>query len=548
MKVFLSMFACCCFVLPQETNAQYEATINSLFRDWDTTNAPGGVVAVVQQDCVMYRKAFGLADLQKGTSITPAMSFNLASLAKQFTATCIALLEEAGKLSVETRLSQYYPDFPFADRVKVRHLLDHTSGIREAYVLAVLSGKMNLRGQLPRKYQTKDYLLGMLTRQTDLNYPPGEVMVYTNVNYILLGDIVEKVSGRSLRQFADSAIFQPLGMMHTFFRDTQDTVVANETPGYHYTGKRFKREAAVGGVVGDHNLVSTLDDLILWVKNFDNNALGSKNSTLIEKLTRSSRLNNGNLTDYGYGLWTNEYRGLRQLYHGGDNGQHTSFILRFPDQDLSIIVLANASRYDDTQRKAYHIADVLLKEHLEEKAPPPSSYAYVNLHEEVLTPKVGLYQMIDEQGLAQIRKVSFVEGSLYISDAYHHRGLPLRPVTPDFFVAKNPLGKYLRLTFTPTSDGLTVREQYEDNAWEFTQVKDLSIDYEDYGGRFVNESVDAQLTVKSRKNKIFAQRGIIKIPLVPIGEDTFYGTQIEGRYYVPKRLSRSGYPAYGNGE
>lgn len=523
MRIIFYILLFSCFQ-EQTVFAQQNLAIDSLFRDWNTPEKPGGVVAVLQEDQVVYQKAFGMADIRKGIPNTIDRSFNLASVAKQFTAACIALLEEQGKLSLEDDLSQFYPEFPFADRVKIKHLLDHTSGIREASVLAILSGKMNIKGQLPKKYQTKEYYFNMLTKQTDLNYPPGEVLAYTNINYILLGDIVEKVSGQSLRQFADSAIFQPLGMTHTFFRDSPDTVITNEAHGYLYTGKRYKPKKAFGGIVGDHNLVSTLDDLIVWMRNFDHNQLGDKSDQLIKTLITSSYFNNGAPTNYAYGLWSSEYRGLRQVYHGGDNGQHTSHLMRFPDQRFSVIVLANSSKYDDTQSKAYQIADVLLKDKLEEKAEIDTSFAFISIKEEALRPKVGLYKMINDQGMGQIRKVSLHEGSLYISDSYYHDGLRLDPIATNKFIAKNPIGKYLHITFKYTVEGTQLLEKYEGKERQLSKVKELTVDYNEYSGLFINKSVDANLTIKSRKNRIFAKKGIIKIPLIPIDKDIFYDT------------------------
>ena len=525
MKILFNVLLTCFFLLWQKTSAQQSAAIDSLFSHWNASRTPGGVVAVLQGDRVLHKKAFGLADIRKSAPNTVGLSFNLASVAKQFTATCIALLEEENKLSLEDYLSQYYPTFPFASRVKIKHLLDHTSGIREASVLAMLSGKMNLKGQLPKKYQTKAYLFNMLTKQTNLNYPPGEVVAYTNINYILLGDIVEKVSGQSLRQFADNAIFQPLGMTHTFFRDSPDTVVANEAKGYSFKGKRYKPRKVWGGIVGDHNLVSTLDDLIAWMQNFNHNQLGDKNEQLITTLTTSSHFNNGKPTEYAYGLWTSEYRGVPQMYHGGDNGQHTSFIVRFPDQQLSVIVLANSSKYDDTESKAYQVADLLLKDQLEETAKAAdTSFTFISLNKEALRAKVGLYKMISDQGMGQIRKVSLVDENLFISDSYHHAGLKLNSIAVNNFVAKNPIGKYLHINFTDTPNGVQLLEQYEGKKRVLSKVEDMNVSYDEYRGLYINRSVDAKLSIKSRKDRIFAKRGIIKIPLIPIGKDTFYDT------------------------
>ncbi|MFM7486323.1 MAG: serine hydrolase domain-containing protein, partial [Cytophagales bacterium] len=322
--------------------------IDSLLSIGDHTRKPGGIVAVLKGDEVIYKKAVGLADISRNIPNSFDHKYDLASIAKQFTGICIALLEEQGKLSTEDLLFLYYPDFQFSKEIKIKNLLDHTSGIREAYVLATLSGKINLKGELRKKYNTKPYLMKVLTREKDLNFEPGSELAYTNINYILLGDIVEKVSKQPLYRFADSAIFKPLQMNNTFYRFKQNMEIPGEAKGYFVKGKKYKPVKAVGGILGDGKLVTTIDDLLKWENNLRHNKLGKSSQQLIEKLYTSSKLNNGDLSHYGYGFWINEYRGLKQINHGGDDGRFTSFILKFPEQEIVIIALANSSLYNNT--------------------------------------------------------------------------------------------------------------------------------------------------------------------------------------------------------
>jgi len=507
----------------------YRIKLDSLFRNWNREDAPGGVVAIISKGEVMYKKGFGRADVNRKIKNAPETQFYIASVAKQFTALCIAILEEEGNLSVDDDLLKYYPEFKFQEKITIKNLLDHTAGIREAYVLAILSGKVNLKGEVPEKYQTKEYLLKVLAREEDLNFVPGEEMVYTNVNYILLGDIVEKVSGMSLRQFADSAIFRPLGMKNTFFDDDPASMTPNAAMGYVYKSEnKFKKGKPKGGVVGDHNLVSTVEDLILWDQNFYHNRLGKKDTQLIETVTTSSTLNNGEPTHYGYGLWLENYRELKTVFHGGDNGLHTSCILRFPEQEFSVICLANSSRYSDTQQKTYQVADIFLESYLSKPVNSPEQFKFIEVNPDDLRNKTGLYTHLDAQGIGNLRKVSLKDNDLYISDSYYHDGLKLSPVDPLHFVAKNPGGEYIHIYFSTNVAGeITLKEKFRDNEVTLTQLQDTGAlpNYGEYAGTYFNSSVKATIKVKAQKDRLVARKGIIKIPLIVFEKDVFYAPQ-----------------------
>jgi CubicO group peptidase (beta-lactamase class C family) len=494
--------------------------VDSLFNNWNTKEAPGGVAAVILNSQVIYKKAFGMADIGKKIPNSTETAFELASVAKQFTGMCIALLEEQGKLSAEDDIRKFYPNFQFGEIVRIRNLLDHSSGIREAYVLATLSGKINLRGDLPVKYQTKPFLLGVLERERDLNFHAGDEMVYTNVNYVLLGDIVERVSGQTLRQFADSAIFKPLGMKHTFVRDQQKKMAPREAPGYLYNGKKFKKRYPVSGIVGDHNVVTTIDDMTLWMNNFFNNKLGKKDPGLITKISTSSVLNNGDTTHYGYGLYVNKDRGIIRVGHGGDDGRHTCMTTRFPDHKLSVIVLSNSSRYGDTENKAIRIADIFLKGRVQKTAPEKSPENFITIPEAELKKREDLYARIDEHGLGQLSTITVKDGSMHVG------GIKLSAVSRDHFVFQNKSGNTLQIHFKDSAGTTVLTSRWDVRPLRrFVAVKkDMKINYADFRGAYHNPSTGATIKVKSKGHKIVARKGIIRIPLVAIDYDTFYAT------------------------
>lgn len=496
--------------------------IDSVFADWKK-DSPGGVACVVIGDKVVYKNAFGLADTRKNIPNAIHMKYDLASNAKQFTAMCIALLEEQGKLSPDDDIRKYYPGLKISDTIRIRNLLDHTSGLRDAAVLAVLAGKMNLKGGVRRRYNTKAYYLECMMRETDLNYPVGEELAYNNFNYVLLGDIVEKVSGKSLPAFSDSAIFRPLGMTNTIWRDKRRLTISEEAGGYLDTGKKFKKRVGIGGIVGDHNLLSTVDDLVKWQRNFTRNTLGNGDPDLTRKVSTSSRLNSGEATQYGYGLWIGKYRDLTEIGHGGDDGRHTSTLKRFPEQDLNIIILANSSRFDQTQRMAYDIVDVLHPL----AVPNPAlqeTYAFVTLPEDELKAYAGTYTFVDKRGIAQLAKVSFEDGALYASRHYYAKGVRLSAVDAQYFIGKNREGELVHIRFSRDSGRLMLTENFRDYPTRkyFRKEKAL-VSFKDYPGTYENASTGAKIKVKNKGDEISARKSILRIPLIPFGPDQFYG-------------------------
>jgi CubicO group peptidase (beta-lactamase class C family) len=495
--------------------------IDSLLSSWKS-NEPGGVVAIIKDHEVIYKKAFGLSDMSARRLNTVDTKFDLASDAKQFTAMAIALLEEQGKLSVDDQLQNFYPHLKITQPITIANLLAHSSGLREASVLAILSGKMNLKGEVRRKYNTKEYYLECLMRETDLNFDPGSELAYTNFNYILLADIVQKISGQSFSRFCDSAIFKPLGMSNTHFREKRKQVFENEAKGYLFTGKKFKERKGLGGILGDHNIISTVDDLVKWQLNFYDNKLGNKQASLIEKITKPFALNNGESSHYAYGLWSVKYRGLTRVSHGGDDGRHTSIMLNFPETRTAIIVLANSSRYWDTEEKAFRIADILLERELKEPLPPAPVIVTTHVADSILKKHARLYTRVDERGLAALLKITFDNGKLFVTRNIHLKGLELKPIDENHFVATNPLGYTIKFRFPTDSSGYVV-EQYRSNPQLiFKEAKSINPEFRVYKGKFRNASTGAVITVKNKKNKIIAKKGIIRIPLMPFDTDQFY--------------------------
>ena len=318
--------------------ATAEPAVDLLFADYDRPDTPGCALGVIRDGDFVYRRGYGRANLEYDLPITSRSVFRTGSVGKQFTAAAVALLAESGDLDLDDPVGRYFPEFPeWADRMTVRQLVLHTSGIRDYLELAFLSGKSD-----DSDYYTDQWVLDLLTRQRETNFPPGTEYLYSNSGYLLLAHIVKRVSGQSLRDFAAARIFGPLRMKDTHFHDDHREIVPRRASGYAPTDDGFRISMTTLDLVGDGGVFTTIDDLLLWDRNFYDNRLGG-GAALIERLTTPGKLNDGAALDYAFGLGVQEYRGLRLVEHGGSFVGFRAASIRFPGERLSTYVLCNRS-------------------------------------------------------------------------------------------------------------------------------------------------------------------------------------------------------------
>lgn len=334
-------------------NAATIKKIDELFRDWDKPDSPGFSLAVVERGKTVYARGYGMASLEQGVPISPETVFDIGSTTKQFVAFCIALLEKRGKLSLNDEVVKYIPELArYKYPVRIHHLIFHTSGIRDYLALMALAG-MRFENEYP-----DTEIMALVTRQKQLNFKPGEEFLYSNSGYLLLGEIIKRVSGRTLREFAEKNIFAPLGMRNTHFHDDFTEVIRNKAAGYSLSGGAVKADISLFDAVGDGGVNTTTGDLALWDRNFYHNTLGG-GQALIERITAPGRLNNGRALDYAHGLFLTEYRGQRMILHGGAWVGYRSELLRFPRERFSVICLANFTQAKPTYI-AKQVADICL--------------------------------------------------------------------------------------------------------------------------------------------------------------------------------------------
>ncbi|MCF8221961.1 MAG: beta-lactamase family protein [Bacteroidales bacterium] len=369
MKIYFVFILLCSFSLLSfgQTNAYQD--IDSLFSEWDNPGVPGCALGIVKNGKLVYTKGYGIADLEHNIEIKPSSVFYIASVSKQFVTFCILLLEEQGKLNLDDKIQKFLPDFPEYDTpLTIRHFIHHMSGVRDFLTLMYLKGRSYLDNI------DKNEVYDLIKRQKELNFTPGEKYLYSNSCYFMLAMIVEKASGQSIKEFAHENIFQPLGMKNTLFYDDNTDLIKNRVFSYEKKNdeKRFNNLIMRYDLVGSGGVYSNIEDLFLWDQNFYDNKLGKGGQEIINKMHEEGILNNGESCGYAFALNIAEYKGLRTVSHGGSLAGYRSQLLRFPEEDFSIIILANRSDAN-TRGKANEIADILLedkfiKESLEEES------------------------------------------------------------------------------------------------------------------------------------------------------------------------------------
>jgi CubicO group peptidase (beta-lactamase class C family) len=316
---------------------------DTLFLKWNTNHTPGCLLAIIQDGDILYQQGYGLADLENTIPISPESVFYIASTSKQFTAASILLLAHKGRLSLDDDICLHIREMPlYNTAITIRHLIHHTSGLRDSLTLLDLAG-INVTEAI---YNNAD-LLKLVARQENLNFPPGEQYKYCNAGYLLLAEIVARVSGKTLRQFAHDNIFAPLNMHHTHFDDHHREHIPNRVMSYHPHDNGYKAYPKNFDIVGSGGLLTTSGDLALWDQNFYIPKIGDTN--FINTLYTPGSLNSGESLTYAFGLQVGDYKGLRVIHHAGGMLGFRTNLYRFPNQNFSVICLSNSADIDASQ-------------------------------------------------------------------------------------------------------------------------------------------------------------------------------------------------------
>jgi CubicO group peptidase (beta-lactamase class C family) len=452
-------------------DASIKQKVDQVFAAYSKPDTPGCALGVIRNGDFVYERGYGIASLELNVPITPQSVFYLGSLSKQFTAASIVLAAEQGYLSLDDDVRKYFPELPsYGDTITLRQMLHHTSGLRDVLDLLELSGR-NWEDIHPTAE-----VLDLIVRQKSLNFKPGDEYLYSNTNYFLLAQVIHRATGKPLSRFAEENIFKPLGMTHTSFHDDRSIVVPGRVAAYDSReGGGFRLGWSTNfEKVGDGGLMSTVDDLLLWDRNFYANKLG-KGRLLHETLSRGV-LNNGEKTEYAMGLRETRYRGLPIVEHGGALFGYRTELVRFPEQKFSVITLCNLDN-SNPKRLAYQVADLYLDTRYPDKPLPPAAHVDTQ-------PFVGLYRNPTNHSVV---KVSDHDGAIEIQQRR------FQPIGTNRFSA---LVEEQQIGFEPANaGGMRMTMSSADAAAQiferFQSVIPEAEDIAKYAGEYVSDELQA---------------------------------------------------------
>jgi CubicO group peptidase (beta-lactamase class C family) len=494
--------------------------VDSLFSEWDKPDSPGCAIAIIQGGKVIYSHGYGMADLEHAVPISTNSVFDIASTSKQFVAMSVALLARQGKLSLDDEIQKYLPEIrQYEYPITIRHLIHHTSGLRD-YVAV-----MELAGWRFENDYSDDEIISLITRQKELNFQPGEEHLYSNTGYFLLGEIAKRVSGLSLRAFANEAIFAPLGMKNAHFHDDFSEIVKNRAVGYSpKDGGGYRIDMSLFDGVGDGGVYTTVEDLCLWDANFYHNIVGGCGQDLIEEITTPGRLNSGEALDYAFGLFVRPYRGLRMIGHDGRWMGYRAEMIRFPEQRFSVICLSNLSTINPA-RLAKQIADVYLAEEFTEPGDTsPSEQHVAELSTSEMEDKLGFYRGVKS---GDILEFTMQDGKLIA--AFSGMSFQMAPTNPGRYKSVGaPFDISIEFEKPSPQKPIMVSVQIEgDKPDVLERVRSVSPGIErlmDYSGDYHCAELDANYRLWAENGElILSRRNSSQEHLKPVSHDLFKG-------------------------
>ena len=488
------------------------ARVDRIFARY-TKETPGCAVGVAQNGRETFARAYGMADLEHDIAASPTTIYEAGSVSKQFTAAAIVMLAQQGKLSLDDDVRKHIPEVPnYGTPITIRHLLTHTSGLRDWGNVASIAG-------WPRglRAHTHAHVLDIVSRQTALNYPPGAAYSYTNTGYNLLVMIVDRVSGMPFAEFTQKNIFEPLGMQHTSWRDDFTRVVKGRAMAYEpRRGGGFSTDMPFENVHGNGGLLTTVGDLLAWTQNLETGRVGGPK--FLEEMHRQAILTSGRQITYASGLMVLRYNDVPEVSHTGSTAGYRAFLARYPAQKLSIALLCNVGSASPGAI-GHEVADVFLGD-AARRAAAPAAPKGVSVPAAELSAKAGLYR--DPKTGASIR-LTVADGALRAD-----RGGALIPLSSLVFQVGS---SSRRFTFEPLPGSVRprLRETSDpDEAVVYEPVPDFTptaADLGAYTGEYYSADAEVALVAAVEDGRlVLRRRPDTRIQLTPVYADAFDGS------------------------
>ncbi|HVZ38464.1 MAG TPA: serine hydrolase domain-containing protein [Candidatus Kapabacteria bacterium] len=472
--------------------------VDSVFAPMNHADAPGCAVGIYHDDRIVYEHGYGIADLEHAVAIAPRTVFDIGSMSKQFTAACLLLLAQEGKLSLDDDVHRYLPELPdYGAPITIRNLLNHTSGLRDYIGLLALSGR-NIDD-----VTTPEDALRMIVRQKGLDFPTGTQHQYCNTGYFLASLIVRRVSGRSLRDYAAAHIFKPLGMEHTAYVDDHTAIVPDRAVGYSRgDGGAWHRDVSYWEQNGDGGVFTTVEDLLQWDRNFYNPRVGG--AGMIAELGRRGLLKNGDTLDYAEGLYYGTIGGLQTVEHSGSWGGYRSTIIRIPTEHFTVVVLSNSGQTNPDRVARGVIRAVLGGRLAPAPAPdaPKGDAAVVHIEPAAFDACAGLYELAEMPGFV----LTFTRNAeRFFVQATGQDAVEIVPTSDSTF---SLVGVPASLTFHRDRSGhansLTLHQGGDHEAGRAVPASIAAKELAGYAGRYYSPELDMAYTLSLVDGKLIA--------------------------------------------
>lgn len=471
-----------------------EGKIDQLMAQYEG-NRPGGAIAVTHQGKTVFAKGYGQAQLEYEIPNTPQTVYHMASVSKQFTAFAIVMLAEQGKLNLDDEVQQHLPSLPdFGPTITLRHLLNHTSGIRDHWLLWVLAG-----GRMDDVIRQED-IRRLLEHQTELNFQPGEEYLYSNSGFMLLSEVVTAVTEVPFGEWMQQNVFEPLGMKNTQIYDDHERIVANRAYSYRSGNPGYRKAVLSYANSGATSLFTTAEDMLLWIRNFHDHTVGSE--AVHAQLLERGILNNGDTLNYALGIDTWELKGLQAIGHGGADAGFRSFVAYYPEIDAGVVVMGNVG-YFNPRRITDQVTTAFFEKYQEKEGVEPSEPEKelgMTLGTEVLDRYVGEYLMESGETIRFFR-----EGQQFRIRVNNEFTATLTPLSDTTFQVQSP-GPTPIITFTAEADGSFKRGQVEQEGIRtFERIVPWTPDEEElatYVGTYYSAELETFYHVRLEEDKL----------------------------------------------
>lgn len=508
-KTFLTIIAIC-LPLIIEAQTDIKTRIDSILQsDSYRGQKPGLSVGVIKDGKPLFSKGYGFANLEYDIKNTETSVFDIASMAKQFTAACVWTLIDKGQLSLDDDIRKYLPEIPdFGDTIRIRHMLNHTSGLRNYSSILDLAGYNYLE-----HFFNNQSILELMSHQKGLNNKPGEKMIYGNTPFNLLTIIVERVSGMAFKNYADKNLFTPLGMSSSTYRVDNTSIVKNRAVGYIMDSDSVLSQfSRIESCYGAGSLWSTVEDLVLWSSLFTQPT--TEYQDLVEFLLTKDTFNNGQTSNYSRGLSVDKYKRHNTIHHGGMTKGYRSQIITIPDIQLSVIILANYNAID-LASLSYKIVDLFITDpEIKEENFVPYKHKRKEFKE-----YEGMYQELNS---CLKMEVIFKDDTLFAKSSLGRNFLPLRTKDKKSFCRfDNESVKYV-FDRQMESDLLVYFGATPFYFEKVTLANPSEIRYDDYLGDYYSEELDVTYQVYKEENNLFlSYPNNLKVKLISGQKDEF---------------------------